>query len=161
MDNIAKSVALQNIVRDTALGLTSSEIAQYRELDVDFVDKVKRGSLFRKKLKDMQEQMNQQLIEEQQGDPLRQKLRAHAGRAISRVVEEIDNTDPSQGASATTRLKAAATLLDRAGYGVKQDEAAGSSVTIMISTEKMDGIKKSLEALQNDVLESIPDCVDG
>ena len=51
-------------------------------------------------------------------------------------MSEIENLDIETGGTAGTRIKAAESILDRTGYGKKQDEEIGRILMINLSEEK-------------------------
>lgn len=149
------------VARDMALGATLEDISLLRNLPLPTIQKIARGRLFKKRMEDLQREIDQQMIAEVAEDPVQAKLRGLTLRAVERLGEEMDNYDCEEGkATAGTRIKAANSLLDRAGVVGKRDDMGGT-VVLQLSTEKLDGIQASLEAMKRKTFEDIPDSVDG
>jgi len=145
------------VARDVALGCSIEEIAALRNLPSEEVRKVTRGGTFLKAVSEIQKEMDLRVIEEEAEDPIRRKLKVGAMRAANRLVEEIENTDRVEGASSTTRIKAATTVLEMSGYG-KQENTSPLAV-IMLSPGKLEAVRGTTPI--EIVLKDVPDMVDG
>lgn len=84
-------------------------------------------------------------MEESISDPVLLKLKSAAGRAVNRLVSEIDGV--GEDSNPSTRLKAATSVLDRLGYGEKKDDSnAPNIIFVSLSSGKLSSItnKKSI-----------------
>lgn len=128
---------IDNIIKLQAEGLPATEIAYKLELSLDNLLKITSGSLFKTRAQGPKPR-----------DEVKETLSNSAGRAASLLDSIIDDGE----ASPETRLKAALAVLDRTGYGTKEN-LRGASPIIMISSEK---------AIQLTIApQEVPDYVDG
>lgn len=147
----------RQIARDVALGCSLEDIAALRDISLEDLKKVTRGGTFSKAVSEIQKAIDLQVIEEAAEDPIRRKLKVASMNAANRLVDEVNNFDKEQGANASTRIKAASTVLDISGY-TKQENTAPLAV-IMLSPGKLELIKNaSPDSL---LLKDVPDLVDG
>ncbi len=126
-----------------------------RNLPLDTVQKICRGSLFESAVTELQMSMDQEFISAEAEDPVRLLLRSKAKSAATRLGEEMDNFDMDTGGSASTRIKAADTILNLSGYG--KQEVTNNLAVIMLSPDKL----KAVHSADARILENVPDMVDG
>ena len=139
------------IVREVALGLNDDDICvNHPELTPLAVSRLRAGATFKRALKDMQEQIDAEIIAHAAEDPVRQYMKGK-GFSMARVQVEIaEDVDAPEAA----RIKAADSILTKGGYGSVQDNV--SIPVLMLSTAKMAAVMAG-----PDVLKDVPDCVDG
>jgi hypothetical protein len=126
-------------------------------LTVENVAKIARGNLVQKRVREVTKELDARVIEEAAADPTMLFIRNKSMKAAARLAHEVDNMDrEDEGATASTRLKAAETLLSIGGYRAKEEDRSGG-VVIMISGDKIN--------LGRDIIEknvtTMPDFVDG
>ena len=77
------------------------------------------------------------LLEEEQSDPVLAMIKSVAPKAVNVIIRELNDYEKDNGATAATRIRAAESILDRAGYNGKQEEAKGSSILLNLSSEQL------------------------
>ena len=139
------------IVREVALGLDDDDICvNHPELTPLAVSRLRAGATFKRALKDMQEQIDTEIIAHAAEDPVRQYMKSKGFSMAKVQVGIAEDTDAPEAA----RIKAADSILTKGGYGSVQDNV--SIPVLMLSTEKMAAVMAG-----PDVLKDVPDCVDG
>jgi hypothetical protein len=84
------------------------------------------------------EELEDRVLEDAVKDPVLAKLKTAALRSVERLISEVDNAE--EGASATSRIKAAESILDRCGYNHREKETGVSAIFIPLSQDKLDSI---------------------
>lgn len=145
------------VARSLALGLDLEDIATQYSLPVDQIAKVARGNLVKKRVREIQQELDQQFIVDASENPVLQYAKGKGLKAIQRAAIEVDNTDKEDGgATASTRLQAAKLVLEVGGNLVKEKEQSAGAV-IMISADKVNLGRTII----NNHVEAQPDYVDG
>lgn len=106
---------------------------------------ISNSALFQTELKRLQEQLDDEFFEQELDDPIIAQARQKASAAVTTLVREMENTDPLEGASAATRIKASEKILGLSGYtvdGKKKDEDSGKMIIIQISGAKAELLSK-------------------
>lgn len=145
------------VARSLALGLDYEDIAVQTGLSVDNIAKVARGNLVKKRMRELQKEIDQQLVEDAAASPVVQFLKGKSMKAAETLSHEAENFDKEeQGATASTRIKAATEILTLAGYK-QQEEKSSVGAVIMISADKVNLGRDIIEKTS----EVMPDFVDG
>jgi uncharacterized protein YdbL (DUF1318 family) len=143
--------------RSLALGLDYEDIAVQTGLSVEDIAKVARGNLVKKRMREIQKEIDQQLVEDAAASPVVQYLKGKSMRMAETLVAEAENYNrEEQGATASTRIKAATEVLGLAGFQ-KQEEKKTQNAVIMISAEK---VELGRDIIENNI-KTMPDFVDG
>ena len=148
------------VAHELALGIELRDICEARGLKYESIQRVARGDIFQQELKRFQNEIEREMVESAATDPILRKLQGLSYRAVTTLGEELDNHDPEDGASATSRIAASRGILDRAGYSGKSESDKDVKVIIMLSEGKLDAVKKATD-ITAEVLEQVPDYVDG
>ena len=132
-------------MRLLALGRnTLREICDAHSLNYSSWVAITNTTLFKAELEKVVREIEEREIETASTDPVRLKLMAAGEKAATRLVAEMDNM--SADASASTRIKAAESILDRLGYSQRQEESRPQQTIVLnVSASK-------LQLLQNIVL---------
>lgn len=155
-DNIKPIGSL--IAYDIALGLDEEDIAAHHGLSREEVQKISRGNLVKKKVREYAKEIEERLVQDTVDNPVRKFLHSKGLVACKRIVEELDNDVPEMGGSATTRLRAAELVLKYGGHAPQESgAAAGAVINITISQDKAN----MAERIAKEVIEHAPDYVDG
>lgn len=146
------------VAYDLALGLELQDIADHLGMPLDRVQKIARGNLVQKKVKELTKELEDRMLDEQAKDPVRQFL-AKKGMAFAKTIVQ-EATNDGEGASPVTRLKAAELGLKFGGrdFGNK-DGRNMAAVQINISMEKAAKATQIETNFRN--LTDVPDYVDG
>jgi len=144
---------VQMIVRETALGLTPEDIVALHEgLTHGQLAKMQAGATFKRALKEMNERINDELVQQVVGNPARQFLAGKGlafAKTISRLATNEDDETPH-----SVQHKAA---VDGLKLGGNADTAAEITLpVIMLSPEKFEAVMAKPNPLAD-----VPDCVDG
>lgn len=144
------------VAYDLALGLSLGDIALHHNLTVENVQKIARGNLVQKKVREFQASLEERILDEQAKDPVRAFLAGKGMTFAKTLVSEATNCE--EGSNASTRLKAAELGLKFGGRDFGSANGRGpAAVQINISLEKHE---RASRILQTD-LTNIPDYVDG
>ena len=157
----SKLKPIYNIVaREVALGIDLRDICEARKLNLESIQRVSRGELFKAEVNRLQAVIEDEMVTQAVEDPVLAKLRALSYNAVGRMADEMDNYDSETGASAATRLSASKGILDKAGYAGKKDENDGAKVIILsLSAAKLKSVKSvDIDAM---MVQNVPDSVDG
>ncbi len=87
--------------------------------------------VFKAKVKELTNEIEQRVLDKLPEDPVFLKMKLAQAKAVNRVVAEIDNEIDG---SANTRLNASFGLLDRIGYG-KKEQDTGTKVAVVVISE--------------------------
>jgi hypothetical protein len=153
MTTDALSPTIRMIVRYVALGLTDEDICvSFPDFSPAQIAKMRTGSTFKRALAEMQEKIDEEIVAKTGEDAVRTFLRSKglvSARVLADLAENVDGGTPH-----AVRVKAADSILAKAGYGDAQQ--VNSVPVLMLSVDK-------LKAIMNkpDVLRDVPDCVDG
>lgn len=143
------------MVRERALGLDYSDIAAaHPEYDELQVAKICQGATFKRAVKEMQEQIDQELIEHAAQDPVKQFLHSKGLSAAHRLAALAENHDGETPHA--VQKSAADSLLDRGGYGAPKENVV--IPILMLSPAKLDAVQGLKKA---DGVIEMPDYVDG
>lgn len=132
------------VARELALGIPLDRICETRALNYNTWMLISREELFKSEIDRLHAEIEKQMIYDHCNDPVLVKLKSECLASAKRIVEERDCFDSEIGASSSTRLKAASSILDMNGYG-KKEEQGNTAVIINLSPEKLAGIAKSQE----------------
>lgn len=142
---------------DIAIGLTPEEAAIHLNLTKDEAVKIVRGHLVQKQIREFQDELQERLLEQQAGDPVRQFLHGKGMVFAETIVAEAQAEDTEEGTStAASRLKAAELGLKYSGRTAVVENKAPQMI-INITADKM----KRAEDIREEVLNNVPDYVDG
>ena len=119
-----------------AMGSSLVDVCEVLGLKYETWRQIEKAPLFIEEVKRIQEKREEELLDKAEEDPIYLKLKLATNRAASMLVSEIENLDSETGGTAGTRIKAAESILDRTGYGKKQDEEIGRILMINLSEEK-------------------------
>lgn len=136
----------RTIMRYMALGSDVEEVAEFLDVPLNVVKKITKSPLFKTELVEMQREIDEQVIQEAASDPVMQVIKINALKAAKRLVDEIDNDGDG---SASTRIKACESVLNKGGYGDKR-EGEGNRVVINISQGKAASIETDEMPLEMD-----------
>lgn len=128
------------VARYLALGLSLKEVCEQFNLNLDTWRQVTSTPLFKHEQERIMEELEDRVLEDAVKDPVLAKLKTSALKAVERLISEIDNGDKESGASATSRIKAAESILDRCGYNHREKETGVSAIFIPLSQDKLDSI---------------------
>lgn len=145
------------VARDLALGLDYDDISTHTGLSLENIAKIARGNLVKRRVRELGEEIDTQLVQEAAESPVRQYLAGKGLAAAQLLHSEMNNYNKEEeGATAATRLKAAEKVLELGGHSSPAQDA-GSGAVIMISTEKVEIGKQ----IREKVIKDVPDFVDG
>lgn len=148
------------VAREIALGIDLADICATRSLNLESMKRVARGDIFKQEVKRFQSEIEQQMLEKVNEDPVLQKLQALSYRAITTLSDEMENYDPDMGGSASTRISAADKILTKAGYSGKKDGIETANVIVLsLSENKLNSVKQV--DVNRKLIEEVPDIVDG
>ena len=134
-----------------AIGSKLKDICEARELNINSWYKITTCELFKEEVKNLAEKIDAEIIEQAAEDPIRRKLELASRTAVEVLEQEMVNHDRDyDGASSATRLKAADSILNRAGYGSDKEEKS-NVVVLNLNAEHL----KSVMAIETP--ESMPD----
>ena len=126
------------VARYLALGLSLKEVCEQFNLNLDTWRQVTSTPLFKHEQERIMEELEDRVLEDAVKDPVLAKLKTAALRSVERLISEVDNAE--EGASATSRIKAAESILDRCGYNHREKETGVSAIFIPLSQDKLDSI---------------------
>lgn len=148
-------VGARMIVRYVALGLSDEDICvQMPEYTPMQVAQLRAGATFKRALKEMQREIDEELVSKMADDPVRQYLQGKglsAAKTLVRLAENLDDETPH-----SVQAKAADSILAKTGHSSSQDATAVP--VLMLSPEKLAAVMADQKP---DVLKDVPDCVDG
>jgi hypothetical protein len=141
------------IVRQVAYGLNDSDICvNLPEFKPHQIAVMRQGATFKRALKEMQAQIDVELIEKAAEDPIRAYLHGKGMMAAKRLASLASGEDDCPHA---VQAKCADSILAKAGYGTQKDELA--IPVLMLSPDKLASIIDPKKL----TLAEVPDCVDG
>ena len=123
------------LMRKMLLGRTVEDICLEEGLDVELYKKASETALFKSEMKEMAAQVTTELATETASemakmDPMIRKLKGLVPAAVDRIADEMHNFNKDDGATASTRLDAAKTIIAMEGsYSPKKE--AGSIAPII------------------------------
>jgi len=142
------------VARYIALGLQLSEVCNHLGLNYESWRQTVNQPLFKEEVKRIQSEIENRMIEDAVTDPVVARLKMSAVKASELLVAELSNHEREDGASATSRIKAATEILNRAGYSDNQQVEGQNIIFLELSPEK-------LSALQPKKIEKQPDKIKG
>jgi hypothetical protein len=131
------------VARLLALGVPLPDICSTYNLNYDTWTQTCRAPLFKAEVASIQDELTDRMIDETIKDPSVARLKTLSAKAITALESELENHNREDGATAASRIKAADSILDRAGYIGKTEQLA-PSVVIEISAGKMEFVEKAL-----------------
>lgn len=134
------SSRMMQILRDDIRGLKNVEIAEKHNITPQTVSNVKGADLYKAKKKEMQEEINEETVKRESTDPTREFLKSQSLPAAKKVAHIMEN-----GESEKNQMHSAFDLLDRAGYGKKQD--IGNAVQVNIADDDFEVIADTLKMI--------------
>lgn len=126
------------VARYLGLGISLREICSQFGLNYSTWTQIVSTPIFKHEQERIASELEDRILDDAVKDPVTAQLKAATLKAVNRLVSEIDNE--SESASASTRIKAAESILDRCGYNHQPKETALSAVFVPISQEKLDAI---------------------
>lgn len=139
------------IVREVACGLSDGDICiNHPEYKPVMIAKMRAGKTFKRALREMQEAIDLELVEQAGGNAVRQFLGSKSlvmAQTLAGIAEDAE-------APEAVRVKAADSVLAKAGYAGVQEQLAVP--ILMLSPAKLAAITG-----RPNVLANVPDCVDG
>jgi hypothetical protein len=142
------------IVREVAYGLSDADICvNHPEFQQIQIAKMRGGATFKRALKEMQAQIDQELVEKAAEDPVRAFLAGKGLASAKRLHALAENHDGETPHA--VQAKCADSILAKAGYAAVSEQ--GAVPLIMLSPEKLASVLSPKAA----VLDSVPDSVDG
>lgn len=126
------------VARMLAMGFPLREICAVYRMELARWSSVVGQPLFQQEVARIQQELEQRMLDDASSDPIMLELRQGAQRAASRLVKEIDNA--GEDSNASSRIKAATTLLDRLGYTSKKDDQAQQVVFVSLTQDKVDAV---------------------
>jgi len=126
------------VARYLALGISLRDICAQFNLNHSTWSQVVITPLFKHEQLRIEAELEDKILDDEVKDPILARLKTATIKAVTRLVEEVDNCQ--EGSSASTRIKAAESILDRCGYSHKEKETTLNTVFVPISQEKIDAI---------------------
>ena len=131
------------VARELAVGIPLDKICETRGLLLSSWRNITGAPLFRAKVKELQVEIEDQMIDDHCSDPTLLTLRNESLASAKLLIEERDNYDKEDsGATSNTRIKAAGMILELNGYG-RKEEAPGTTVVINLSPDKLTALKEA------------------
>jgi hypothetical protein len=128
------------VARQLALGVPLKKICEILNLSYSTWSQITCQQLFKDEVARVAGELEEAIIDEAVKDPVHARLRAASVQAANLLIEEIENNDPSQGASSSTRIKAATSILDRAGYSSAPSAQVNQTLIFNLSESKLNSI---------------------
>jgi len=130
------------VARYLALGYPLEEVCSAFNLKLNTWRRIVRDSLFQQEVKRLEKEREDLELEASLTDPIIAQMKMNALRAVNRLIGEVDNFEEDLGANASTRIKAANSILDKLGYN-KSIVGSGSTLLIQeLSRDKLDAVEK-------------------
>lgn len=138
----------KTVARYLAMGLGLREICEMLMLNYGSWQQIVATPLFKHEINRVAQEIEERAIEAAVTDPVLLRIKSATLNAVNRLVNEVDNIDPESGASATSRIRAAESILDRCGYSTMKDDKPIGAVFIPVTQDKLDAImaKSSIQA---------------
>ena len=141
------------IVRYVALGCSDEDIAvEFPQFEARQIAKIRAGATFKRALREMQEEIDAELVAKQGEDPVRAFLRSKglaSARTLAELAENADGETPH-----AVQAKAADSILAKGGYATAQEQQA--NVVLMLSPAKLAAVQEGRRHVDD-----VPDYVDG
>jgi len=125
------------VARYLALGFPLSDICNALGLNKTTWSRTISEPIFQEELSRVQTELEDRILDDGVKDPVYAALKMGATKAVATLRAELENTNPEEGASASTRIKAANSILDRVGYNSARQQAA-VNITFQLSREKLE-----------------------
>lgn len=135
------------IARGLALGLSYEDLAIQHGMTTEQVAQIARGNLVKQRVRELMKEIDEEAIANAGASDVKVYLAAKGLSSAKRLVIEMENEDTELGASATTRINAAKTILELGGHSAPKGEAPPVAV-IMISGGKAERAEKIANATQ-------------
>ncbi len=131
------------VARELALGIPLEKICESKGLSLNSWRSIVTAPLFRSKVTELQQEIENQMIDDHVCDPTLATLRSETLSSAKTLVEERDNWATETGASSNSRIKAALAILDMTGYNKSSTEDKAPSIVINLSPAKLQAVKDS------------------
>ncbi len=143
------------VARYLALGFPLSDICDALGLNKATWARTVSEPIFREELSRIQMELEDRILDDGVKDPVYAALKIGAAKSVQTLLAEQANMNPEEGASASTRIKAANSILDRVGYNSAPQQAA-VNITFQLSREKLE-----LACGKPPSIEPQPDSIEG
>ena len=128
------SAVARTMVRETALGLSPKDIHDlHPEFSVEQICKMQRGQTFRRALGELQERLDEEVVASSADDNTMRFIKGKA-KSMAEQLASIATHGENEGA----RVSAAKDILDRAGYGGRQEK--DTSPVLMINAHTLNAV---------------------
>ena len=128
------------VARYMALGLGLKEICDMFQLNHGTWQQITNTPLFKHEQERITSELEDRILEDAVKDPVIARIKAASLKAVNRLVEEIDAVGEESGATSSSRIKAAESILDRCGYNSKKEDHPTGAVFIPVTQDKLDAI---------------------
>lgn len=130
------------VARYLAVGLPLDKICDNLGLNYATWKTISNQELFKEAVRLIQVELEDRLIDESISDPVLLKIKLEAGKSVDRLVLERDMVETELGASSTTRISAAKSLLALSGYD-KDQKAMSPMITINLTQDKIAAVMRN------------------
>lgn len=144
------------VARYLALGVPLEDVCTTLGFSLQTWTRIISEPLFKEELSRIQKEIEDRIVEDAVSDPVHAKLKAASVKATNLLIAEVENNNPEEGANAGTRIKAANSILDRAGYTTGIQQSSGVNITFQLSKDKLNFALSKAGAV-----EPQPDIVNG
>ena len=131
------------VARLLAMGHDLQDICTAYTLNYRTWQEIVREPLFATEVKRLQEKIEDRIIEDVANDPILAELNMGTLESAKQLRAEV--TFDGEGSSSATRIRAANSLLDKCGYGVKNKDEKPTQVNVILS----DRMAKAIEDVVN------------
>ena len=125
------------MARYLALGIPLRDICSTLGLNHASWSRTISEPIFQEELRRVEAELEDRVLDDASSDPTLVQLKNLTRKAVETLSVELENTDVEQGASASTRIKAANSILDRAGYS-SLPTTPTVNISFQLSKEKLD-----------------------
>lgn len=123
------------VARYLALGVPLEEVCQAHGLEFLRWRTIVSSQMFRAVLEEINGEIDQRVAEEAVNDPTLATLRLNARKAADTLVEVMEGA--AEGVTASSRIKAADSILDRTGFAREKEAAPPQVVFLKISANQL------------------------
>ncbi len=128
-----------------AQGRNLKSICEEYQLSYEQYKRIANSDLFKVEQAKLTDQLREEAMEAASADPVLRTMREAGQKAAKLLVDEVGNFDVEGGASPSTRIKAAESILDRIGYTGKAKETDKTAApVIVISASKATFVSEKL-----------------
>ena len=139
--------------RYLACGIALEEICSEFGWNLTTWRQIVNSPLFKQELNRLSKEIEDKIIEDSVRDPVLLRLRTASLSAAKLLESEVRNFDSKIGATASSRIKAAAEILDRTGYNHPEKVEEASIIHIHLGQEQLNSIRnKKVIDIQPDQL---------